>query len=192
MSRLQEKYQKELVPKLQKELGLKNVHEVPRIEKIVLNIGLGRLSGNPKAFEVAENTLRKITGQNPVKTIAKKSIAGFKLREGQKIGLKVTLRGKRMYEFLDRLIAVVLPRTRDFRGLSRKAFDKNGNYSIGLKEQSVFPELSYDETTLVHGLQVNITTTTSDTEQSIKLLEALGLPIERLVEAGVAAEGEGA
>ncbi len=140
---------------LQKELKLKNIHEVPRLEKIVINVGLGRAKDDTKLMEVATNTLAKITGQQPIQTTAKQSIASFKLRQGNKIGLKVTLRGDRMYEFMDRLINIVLPRLRDFHGVSVKAFDRQGNYSIGLAEQSVFPELSFDETTVAHGLQVN-------------------------------------
>ena len=128
---------------LQKELELKNVHQVPQLEKIVVNIGLGRAKDDKKVMEAATNTLRKITGQQPVETIAKNSIAGFKLREGNKIGLKVTLRGDRMYEFMDRLINIVLPRLRDFHGVSAKAFDKQGNYAIGYTDQSVFPELTF-------------------------------------------------
>jgi large subunit ribosomal protein L5 len=132
-------------------------------------------------MEVTTNTMRKITGQQPVQTKAKHSIAGFKLREGAPVGLKVTLRGQRMYEFLDRLVSIVLPRLRDFRGLSRKAFDPQGNYSIGLPDQTVFAELSYDDTAVTHGLQVNITTSTSDKAASARLLELLGLPFERNV-----------
>src|SRR5579864_2718255 len=146
-ARLKADYQGKLVKELQKELKLANVHEVPRLIKIVVNVGLGRAKDDKKAMEAATNTLRKITGQQPVETVAKKAIASFKLREGNKIGLKVTLRGDRMYEFMDRLIAIVLPRLRDFHGVKTGAFDKSGNYSIGLTDQSVFPELSFDETT---------------------------------------------
>lgn len=180
MSRLADKYQQEVAPKLKSELGLNNVHDVPALDKVVLNIGLGRFSGDSRMLEVATNTLRKITGQNPVQTKAKHSIAGFKLREGQTIGLKVTLRRERMYEFLDRLTSIVLPRTRDFRGLPLSAFDPQGNYSIGLKDQSVFAELTYEETTVTHGLQINIITTANTPEEGQKLLSLLGFPFEKI------------
>ncbi len=164
---------------LQKELKLRNVNEVPKLEKIVVNVGLGKAKDDKKIIEAATNTLRKITGQQPVETVAKKSIASFKLREGNKIGLKVTLRGDRMYEFADRLINIVLPRLRDFHGVSLKAFDKSGNYSIGLSEQSVFPELSFEETTSQHGLQVVFVIKSKGPKDSKALLEKLGLPFEK-------------
>ena len=179
MSRLQTKYQKESRAKLAEELSFKNPHQIPKLDKIVINVGLGRATQDKRFFEVATNTLRKITGQQPVKTLAKHSIAGFKLREGVAIGLKVTLRGERMYEFLDRLVSIVLPRLRDFRGLSVKAFDPQGNYSIGLTDQTVFAELSYEDTTTLHGLQINIVTTGSDKQASRRFLELLGIPFER-------------
>jgi large subunit ribosomal protein L5 len=144
-----------------------------------LNVGLGRAKDDKKAFEVATNTLRKITGQQPVATISKKSIASFKLREGSKIGLKVTLRGERMYEFLDRLINIVLPRLRDFHGVPRKAFDKSGNYSIGLTDQSVFPELTYEETTTAHGLQAILVINCQEPGHAEALLRKLGMPFEK-------------
>ena len=150
--RLKALYLKER-PNLMKELKLTNVHEVPVIDKIIVNIGLGKAKDDKKFLEIASNTLRKITGQHPQETIAKQSIATFKLREGSKIGLKVTLRGDRMYEMADRLISIVLPRLRDFHGVSDKAFDKQGNYSLGLTDQTVFPELSFEETTNPHGMQ---------------------------------------
>lgn len=178
MARLLEQYQQQSVPDLQKQLGISNVHEVPRIEKVVLNVGAGRAIQDSRLLDTAINTLRKITGQQPVVTRASRSVAGFKLREGNPIGAKVTLRGQHMYEFLDRLVTVVLPRTRDFRGLSDKSFDPSGNYSIGLNDQSVFPELSYDDTHTTHGLQINIVTN-SDPEQSYALLKTLGFPFER-------------
>ncbi|MEX0748652.1 MAG: 50S ribosomal protein L5 [Candidatus Saccharimonadales bacterium] len=178
MNRLQAKYQNELVSQLQKELKLSNVHQVPRIEKVVINVGAGRSLNDSRILETAKNTLCKITGQQPVVTTASKSIAGFKLREGQAIGTKVTLRGQNMYEFLDRLISIVLPRTRDFRGLSVKAFDPHGNYSLGLTDQSVFPELSYEDANVLHGLQINVVTN-SNPAQAQALLHALGLPFER-------------
>lgn len=179
-ARLQEWYNDQFAAELQKELGLKNYNEVPRLEKIVINIGLGRAKDDKKMFETASNTLRKITGQQPVDTIAKKSIAGFKLREGNKIGLKVTLRGTRMYEFIDRIITIVLPRLRDFHGVSLKAFDKSGNYSLGMTDQSVFPELSFEETSPTHGLQIVLVIKCKQPEHSKALLEKLGLPFERL------------
>jgi large subunit ribosomal protein L5 len=162
-----------------KELKLGNVHQIPRLEKIVLNVGLGRAKDDKKAMEVATNTLRKITGQQPVETVAKNSIAGFKLREGNKIGLKVTLRGEMMYEFMDRLITLVLPRLRDFHGVNPKAFDKQGNYSLGLTDQSVFPELTFEETTTAHGLQVVFVIKSHEPAHSRALLEKFGMPFEK-------------
>ncbi len=178
-ARLKDLYHKQLVKELQGELGLQNPHEVPRIEKIVVNIGLGRAKDDKKLIEVAANTLRKITGQQPVETVARKSIASFKLREGNKIGLKVTLRDERMYEFLDRIITVVLPRLRDFHGVPQKAFDKSGNYSLGFTDQSVFPELTFDETTTTHGLQAVIVINSKEPAHSKALLEKFGMPFER-------------
>src|ERR1035437_10600572 len=153
-ARLLEAYNGQIVSDLKKELSLKNPHQVPYLEKIVLNVGLGRAKDDKKTIEAATNTLRKITGQQPVETTAKKSIASFKLREGNKIGLKVTVRGDRMYELLDRVITIILPRLRDFHGAKAKAFDKSGNFSLGFVDQSVFPELSFEETTNPHGLQM--------------------------------------
>jgi large subunit ribosomal protein L5 len=176
--RLRRQYNDQLSA-FQKELGLKNPHEAPKLEKIVVNIGLGKAKDDKKILEVATNTLRKITGQHPIETIAKNSIAGFKLREGNKVGLKVTLRGDRMYEFADRLINVVLPRLRDFHGVNPKAFDRQGNYSLGLTEQSVFPELSFEETTTPHGLQVVFVINAKQKEHSRALLEKLGMPFEK-------------
>jgi large subunit ribosomal protein L5 len=178
-ARLREQYATKIRAELQKSLGIENIHDVPRLEKVTLNIGLGRAKDDKKMFEVATNTIRKITGQQPVETIAKKSIASFKLREGNKIGLKVTLRGDRMYEFTDRLITVVLPRLRDFHGVSNKAFDHQGNYSLGMIDQSVFPELTFEETTTVHGLQVVFTIKSKDPKNTKALLEAFGLPFEK-------------
>ncbi len=169
----------EITPELQKELNLANVNQVPKLEKIVVNIGLGKAKDDKKLMEVAANTLRKITGQQPVETTARMSIASFKLREGNKIGLKVTMRGDRMYEFMDRLINVVLPRLRDFHGVSAKAFDGQGNYSIGLHDQSVFPELTFDETTTSHGLQINFVIASQSAEHSRALLEKFGMPFEK-------------
>ncbi len=178
-SRLQKLYNEQLVSQLQKELELKNVNQVPRLEKIVLNVGLGRAKDDKKYMEAATNTLRKITGQQPVQTTAKQSIAGFKLREGNKIGLKVTLRGERMYEFADRLINIVLPRLGDFHGVSNKSFDPSGNFSLGLTDQSVFPELSFEETTTVHGLQVVFVIKCHEPAHAKALLAGFGVPFEK-------------
>jgi large subunit ribosomal protein L5 len=175
-SRLKTAFYKDYTPQLKEELSLANVNEVPRLEKIVINVGLGRGKDDKKLFEAAANTLRKITGQQPVETIAKKSIAAFKLREGSKIGLKVTLRDERMYEFMDRLINIVLPRLRDFHGVSNKSFDGSGNFSIGLVDQSVFPELSFEETTTVHGLQVVFVIKAKSKEDAKALLIKFGMP----------------
>ena len=177
--RLKQDYIDRITKELSSELGLKNVHQVPKISKIVINIGLGRAKDDKKMIEVATNTLRKITGQQPVQTTAKKSIAAFKLREGNMIGLKVTLRGDRMYEFLDRTINLVLPRLRDFHGLSAKSFDGRGNYAIGIYDQSVFPELSFEETTTSHGLQIILVIASQSKEHSRALLEKFGMPFEK-------------
>ncbi len=178
-ARLKKLYNSTYSKELMKELGLKNVSEVPRLEKIVINIGLGRAKDEKRLLEVGANTLRKITGQQPVETVARLSIASFKLREGNKIGLKVTLRGQRMYEFADRFINIILPRLRDFHGVSAGSFDNQGNYSIGLTDQSVFPELSYEDTAAPHGLQVVFNIKAKDHEQARVLLEKLGMPFER-------------
>jgi len=178
-ARLKNLYNTEYAKDLLKELGLTNVHEVPKLEKITLNVGLGRAKDDKKLLEVAANTLKKITGQQPVDTVAKLSIASFKLREGNKIGMKVTLRGDRMYEFMDRLINIVLPRLRDFHGVSAKAFDRQGNYALGLTEQSVFPELTFEETTTPHGLQVIFTIKSAEPGHSRALLTKFGMPFEK-------------
>lgn len=178
-ARLRRQYNTVDAQSLRHELKLKNFHQVPRLEKIVLNVGLGRAKDDKRAMEVATNTIFKITGQKPIETIASKSIAGFKLREGNKIGLKVTLRGDRMYEFLDRLVNVVLPRLRDFHGVGAKAFDKSGNYSLGLVDQSVFPELTFEETTTAHGLQVNFVISCEEPAHARLLLEKFGMPFEK-------------
>lgn len=177
--RLKKLYMSEIASQLKDELKLANIHEVPRLEKIVINVGLGRAKDDKRLLEVAENTLLKITGQKPVQTVAKQSIASFKLREGSKIGLKVTLRDVRMYEFADRFINLVLPRLRDFHGLSAKAFDKQGNYSIGLSDQSVFAELSYEDTATPHGLQVVFAIKSKSPTHARALLEKFGVPFER-------------
>lgn len=178
ISRLQQRYIDEVADKIAKEFKL-NAMEVPRLEKIVVSVGLGKDKDNKRMFEVAQNTLSKITGQVPVETIAKKSIASFKLREGNRLGYKVTLRGARMYEFYDRLVNLVLPRLRDFHGVSLKSFDKSGNYSLGLKEQSVFHELSFDEIAVPHGLEITIVTTSNNIEHNTALLKELGMPFEK-------------
>jgi large subunit ribosomal protein L5 len=181
-ARLSAAYKTQFVKELQKELELKNIHEVPKLTKIVINVGLGRAKDDKKIMEVATNTVAKVTGQQPVQTTAKQSIASFKLREGNKIGLKVTLRGDRMYEFVDRLISLVLPRLRDFHGVSLKAFDKSGNYSLGLRDQSVFPELSFEETTTPHGMQVVFVIQSLSPDHSKALLEKFGMPFEKVRE----------
>jgi large subunit ribosomal protein L5 len=178
-SRLKLLYDQEITKTLKGELKLKNVNEVPKLEKIVINCGLGKAKDDKKIMEVATNTLRRISGQQPVQTTAKTSVAGFKLREGSKIGLKVTLRGERMYEFMDRLINLVIPRLRDFHGVSPKSFDRQGNYSLGLKDQSVFPELSYEETAQPHGLQVIFVINAKGSQEARSLLEQFGLPFEK-------------
>lgn len=178
-ARLREAYNTKYAAELMKELGLANAHQIPKLEKITVNIGLGRAKDDKKIMEVATNTLRKVTGQEPIQTVAKKSIAGFKLRDGNKIGLKVTLRGDKMYEFLDRLVTVVLPRLRDFHGVPLKAFDRQGNYSLGLTDQSVFPELTFEETTTPHGLQAVFTVKAQSPEHSQALLTKFGMPFEK-------------
>ncbi len=183
-ARLKVLYNKEYAAALQKDLGLKNANEVPRLEKIVLNVGLGRAKDDKKLMEIAANTLRKITGQQPIETTARLSIATFKLREGNKIGLKVTLRGEKMYEFADRLINIVLPRLRDFHGVSAKAFDRQGNFSLGLVDQSVFPELTFEETTTPHGMQVVFVIKANNPDHSRALLEKFGMPFEKTHEKG--------
>lgn len=177
--RLKELYNSTYKHELKTELGLANAHQVPKFEKIVINVGLGKAKDDKKLMEVATNTLRKITGQQPVETTARMSIATFKLREGNKVGLKLTLRGNKMYEFADRLITVVIPRLRDFHGVPKGAFDRQGNYSLGIKDQSVFPELSFEETTTLHGMQVNFVIKADNPEQSRALLEKFGMPFEK-------------
>lgn len=183
-ARLKSLYEEKFAAELVKELGLKNINQAPKLEKIVVNIGLGRGKDDKKLVEAAANTLRKITAQQPIETVAKKSIASFKLREGNKIGLKVTLRGERMYEFMDRLVNLVLPRLRDFHGVKASAFDRSGNYSIGLVDQSVFPELSFEETTTQHGLQAVFVIKAPSIEHSKALLVKFGMPFEKSTSAG--------
>jgi large subunit ribosomal protein L5 len=174
---LKQRYRDEVVPKLMADFGHGNVYEVPRLEKIVVNIGLGEAIANARALDAATNDLSIITGQKPVITRAKKSVAAFRLRTGMPIGAMVTLRGDRMYEFLDRLIGTALPRIRDFRGLSPRSFDGRGNYSLGLREQLVFPEIEYDRIDRVRGLEVSIVTTAKTDEEGRRLLSLLGMPL---------------
>jgi large subunit ribosomal protein L5 len=179
-TRFKDDYNNKYRAELLKELNLSNINQVPKLDKIVLNVGLGKAKDDKKLMEVANNTLTKITGQHPLETTARMSIASFKLREGNKIGLKVTLRGDRMYEFADRLITIVLPRLRDFHGVSASAFDRQGNFSLGLKDQSVFPELSFEETTTLHGLQINfVIANATNPEQAKALLTKFGMPFEK-------------
>jgi large subunit ribosomal protein L5 len=179
MLRLQEKYRKDVVPKLMPELGYKNVMQVPRIVKVVFNVGLGEATSNQKALESAEKDLVAITGQHPVITRAKRSIAAFKIRTGMPVGMMVTLRGKRMWEFLDKLINAVLPRIRDFQGVPRNAFDGRGNYTLGLKEQTIFPEIEYDKIEKVRGMEITIVTTARNDAEGRRLLELLGMPVRQ-------------
>lgn len=176
---MKQKYLQVYRAELKSELGVDNINEVPALEKIVVSVGLGRSKEDKRVMEAAENTLLKITGQKPKETFARQSIASFKLREGQKIGLMVTLRDKRMYEFLDRLINLVLPRLRDFHGVSLKSFDNQGNYSIGLQEQSIFPELSFEETAAAHGMQVILATSSKNPDHAKALLSKFGMPFEK-------------
>lgn len=174
--RLKEKYKSEVIPAMKKEFSYNNIMQVPKVEKVVLNVGLGEAIQNIKLLEAAQSELTMIAGQKSVITKAKKSIAGFKVRQGMPIGCKVTLRGERMYEFLDRFISIALPRIRDFRGVSPKSFDGHGNYSIGVKEQFIFPEIDYDKVDMVHGLDITICTTSKTDEEGKTLLKFLGIP----------------
>jgi len=178
MLRVLDAYTKEVVPKLKEEFGYKNIHEVPRLEKVVLNMGVGEAIQNSKVIESAVDDLARITGQRPVIRRARKSIANFKLREGMPIGVSVTLRKQRMYEFLDRLLSIGLPRVRDFRGISRNAFDGRGNYSLGVSEQIIFPEIDLDKTTL-RGLSITVVTTAKTNPEGEVLLEQLGFPFRK-------------
>ena len=176
MSRLRERYQKEVVPALTREFGYTNVMAVPRIEKVVVNMGLGEATQNAKVIEVGSAELASITGQKPVVRRAKKSIAAFKVRKGQPVGTSVTLRGERMYEFLDRLMAIALPRVRDFRGVSPKGFDGRGNFTLGLRDQLLFPEIDYMKVDKARGMNISVVTTAKSDEESRKLLQLLGMP----------------
>ena len=179
MNRLKEKYEKTIVSDLMSKHNYKNVMEVPKLEKIVVNIGCGDATTNSKLLEAAMRDLEAITGQKPVATKAKKSIAGFKLREGQAIGCKVTLRGENMYNFLDKLISITLPRVRDFRGISNKAFDGRGNYTLGLTEQLIFPEIEYDNVVKVRGMDIVFVTSAKTNEEAFDLLKGFGMPFKK-------------
>lgn len=179
MNRLQEKYVKEIVPSLVEKFNYTSVMQAPKVEKIVINMGVGDAVSNAKNLEKAVDELTLISGQKPVITKAKKSIAGFRLREGMPIGAKVTLRGERMYEFLDKLVTVSLPRVRDFRGVSKKSFDGRGNYTLGIKEQLIFPEVDYDKVDKVRGMDIVIVTTANTDEESRELLTQLGMPFQK-------------
>ena len=178
MARLAEKYESEIRGKLKEKFSLKNIFEVPKLDKIVVNIGVGEAVSDSKIINKAIEDLSLITGQKPVITKAKKSIAGFKLRKGLNIGCKVTLRKKRMFEFLDRLIFIALPRVRDFKGLSKKSFDGNGNYSIGIKEQIIFPEIDYDKVDKIRGMDITIITSTTNQDHAYELLKSFNLPFK--------------
>ena len=178
MTRLQEKYRAEVVPALQQKFQYKNVMEIPRLEKIVINMGLGDCKDNPKGLEVAVAELATISGQKPMVTKSKKSIANFKLRAGMNVGAKVTLRGDRMYEFADKLVSIVLPRVRDFRGVSGKAFDGRGNYALGVREQLIFPEIEYDKVEKIRGMEMVFVTTAKTDEEAKELLRQLGMPFQ--------------
>lgn len=179
MNKMKEQYQKEIVPALIKALNVDTVMQVPQIKKVVVNIGLGEALDNPKALDAAVADLTQITGQKPVITKARKSIANFKLREGRTIGAKVTLRGEKMWAFLDRLMNIVLPRVRDFRGVSQDAFDGRGNYTLGLREQLIFPEIEYDKIDKVRGMEITIVTSASSDDQAAMLLQLLGMPFRK-------------
>ncbi|KKE78564.1 50S ribosomal protein L5 [Oceanobacillus caeni] len=179
MNQLQEKYKDEIVPSLMNKFNYNSVMQVPKVEKIVINMGVGDAVQNSKALDSAVEELSLISGQKPLITRAKKSIAGFRLREGMPIGAKVTLRGERMYEFLQKLISVSLPRVRDFRGISKKAFDGRGNYTLGVKEQLIFPEINYDKVNKVRGMDIVIVTTSNTDEEARELLAGLGMPFQK-------------
>ena len=176
MARLKDYYYKVVQPKLREEFGIKNIHDVPRLEKIVINVGMGSALQNPKHLEAAQEELRQITGQHAVVTRAKKSISNFKLRAGMRVGCRVTLRRERMWEFLDRLISIAIPRIRDFRGIPTKSFDGRGNFTLGIKEQVIFPEVDYDKIERIHGMDITFVTSTQKDDQAFALLKELGLP----------------
>ena len=178
-SRLKEKYTNEVVPFLVERFKYKNIMQVPRLEKIVLNMGLGSSKENPKAIESAVKELETITGQRPIVTKARKSIANFKLREGMNVGVKVTLRGDKMYDFLDKFMNISLPRVRDFRGISSKSFDGRGNYAVGIKEQLIFPEIEYDMVDQIRGMDIVVVTTANTDEEAKELLDKMGMPFKK-------------
>ena len=179
MNRLKAKYNEEIIPSLKEKFSYKNVMEVPKLEKIVINMGVGDATGNSKLLEAAVEDLKIITGQMPVITKSKKAIAGFKLREGQGIGCKVTLRGENMYNFLDKLISITLPRVRDFRGISTRAFDGRGNYTLGLQDQLIFSEIEYDKVVKVRGMDIVFVTTAKTNEEALALLQGFGMPFKK-------------
>lgn len=179
MARLQEKYRNELHEQIRKELGLKSAMEVPRITKITLNMGVGGAVADKKVLDNAMKDMERISGQRPMQTVARKSVAGFKIREGYPIGCKVTLRRARMYEFLDRLVNIAIPRTRDFRGLNPKSFDQQGNYSLGVSEQMIFPEINFDQVDAIRGMDITISTTARDAREGRVLLEAFNFPFKK-------------
>jgi large subunit ribosomal protein L5 len=179
MNRMKERYQKDIVPVMMKEFSLDNIMQVPRVAKVIVNIGMGEARENPKALDAAVGDITQITGQKPIVTKAKKAIANFKLREGMLNGIKVTLRGEKMWAFLDRLMNIVLPRVRDFRGVSPNSFDGRGNYSLGLREQLIFPEIEYDKIDKIRGLELTVVTTAPNDEQSRRLLQLLGMPFRK-------------
>lgn len=179
MARLQEQYRKELHKKIQDKLGLKNPMQVPRITKITLNMGVGEAVADRKVLDHAMSDMERISGQKPVKTLARKSVAGFKIRDGYPIGCKVTLRRERMYEFLDRLVNIAIPRVRDFRGLNGRSFDGQGNYSLGVQEQIIFPEVNYDQVDTIRGMDITISTTARNADEGRALLEAFNFPFKK-------------
>ena len=182
MARLKEHYKNNVIPRLEEQFGIRNINQVPKLEKIVLNVGMGSAIDNPKHLESAQQELELVTGQKAVITKAKKSISNFKLREGMKIGCRVTLRGDKMYEFLDRLITLAIPRVRDFRGLPTKSFDGRGNYTLGVREQVIFPEIDYDKIEKLHGIDITFVTSTEKDDLAKALLKELGMPFRQSVQ----------
>jgi len=178
INRMQEAYRKEVVPYLLKKFGYKNVNEVPRLEKIVINTGIGDIKDNAKSVQIAQNELALISGQKPLLTQASKAVANFKIRQGQNVGMKVTMRGKRMYEFFDKFVSIALPRVRDFKGVPAKSFDGRGNYALGVKEQLIFPEISYDQVEKIRGFDICFVTTAKTDEEARELLKAMGMPFK--------------
>ena len=178
INRMQEAYRKEVVPYLLKKFGYKNVNEVPRLEKIVINTGIGDIKDNAKSVQIAQNELALISGQKPLLTQASKAVANFKIRQGQNVGMKVTMRGKRMYEFFDKFVSIALPRVRDFKGVPSKSFDGRGNYALGVKEQLIFPEISYDQVEKIRGFDICFVTTAKTDEEARELLKAMGMPFK--------------